>query len=117
MIIIPTILESFASLKDGTLKLVFSTNELTPEQLTGVAQNTQKFGFLAFKQDDFKQKEVDLLDNLESDFESKGKSKSQRLRNVLYRSWEQDNLGYDDFQLYYNFRLEKLITYLKDKLD
>ena len=41
----------------------------------------------------------------------------KRLRAVLYRNWEQNKEGYEDFQLYYNFKVEKIITHYKDKLD
>lgn len=117
MLIIPAILESFASLKDKTIKVVFHTNELTPEQLTGIALNTQKFGFLAFKEDAFKQRERDVLNNLESEYEDKGKSKAHRLRNVLYVSFEQDNKGYKIFDDYYSHVMETLINHFKEKLD
>ena len=117
MIIIPSILESFASLKDGTIKVVFHTNELTPEQLTGIAFNIQKFGYLAFKEDKFKQREKDVLEQLESEYQDTGKSKAQRLRAVLYVNFEQDNKGYEIFDDYYNHKMEKLIEYFKNKLE
>ena len=116
MLIIPAILNSYSSLKDGTLKITFETNEPTPEQVLGVAVNSQKFGFLAFKQDKFKQSEKDVLENLESEYEDKGKSKAQRLRAVLYVNFEQDNKGYNVFDDYYNFQMETLINHFKDKL-
>lgn len=117
MIIIPSILESFASLKDKTIKIVFHTNELTPEQLTGIAFNIQKFGYLVFKEDTFKQLEIDVINKLESDYQEQGKSKAQRLRAVLYRYFEQDNKGYEVFDDYYNFQMEKLINHYKNKLE
>ena len=117
MLIIPAILESFASLKDKTIKVVFHTNELTPEQLTGIALNTQKFGFLAFKEDAFKQREKDVLSGLESEYQDKGKSKGQRLRNVLYVNFEQDPKDYKVFDDYYNHQMETLIDHFKNKLE
>lgn len=117
MTIIPSILSSYSSLKDGTLKIVFETNEPTPEQLIGIATNVQKFGFLAFKQDAFKVNEKKVLESLESEYEEKGKTKSQRLRAVLFRNFEQDPQGYEVFDDYYNYRMEKLINHFKEKLD
>ena len=117
MLIIPSILESFASLKDKTIKIVFHTNELTPEQLTGIALNTQKFGYLAFKEDTFKQAEKDVLDNLESEYQDTGKSKAQRLRATLYRCFEQDSKDYKVFDDYYAYQMETLINHFKTKLD
>ncbi len=117
MIIIPSILESFASLKDKTIKVVFHTNELTPEQLTGIAFNIQKFGYLAFKEDTFKQTEKDVINKLESEYQDTGKSKAQRLRAVLYRYFEQDPKGYEVFDDFYNHYMEKLINHYKNKLE
>ena len=117
MLLLPAILESYRSLKDKTMKIVFETNELTPQQLIEIVNNSQKFGFLAFKEDEFKNEEKLLLEGLKSDYEDKGKSQSTRLRNVLYVNWQQDNLDYGIFNDYYNHHLEKLITHYKNKLD
>jgi hypothetical protein len=117
MLITGAILSSYQSLKDKTLKLVFETNEPTPEQIVEVAKLSQSFGFLAFKKDDFKQDEKEMLDNLESDYEDKGKSKSQRLRGVLYRNYEFKDEGYKTFSDYYASKMENLINHFKGKLD
>lgn len=77
----------------------------------------QKAGYLAFKGDPFKTDELQTLDSLEADFDDFGKTPGQRLRAVLYRLWEQKNEGYQDFNLYYRFKMEKLINHFKDKLD
>lgn len=117
MIIIPAILESYRSLKDKTIKLVFETNEPTPEQLTGIALNIQKFGYLAFKDEPFKQKEKEVLEGMKSDFEDRGKTPAQRLRGVLYRLWEKDGEGFKNSLDHYNSKMESIIAHLKGKLD
>lgn len=117
MIILPAILETYASLKDKTIKLVFYTQELTPENLVGISSHLQKFGYLAFKEDHFKESEKRVLENLESDYNETGKTKGQRLRAVLYRNFEQDDLGYKVFDDYYNRKMEELINHYKSKLD
>ena len=88
MTILPAILESFRSLKDRSFKIVFESNELSPEQVVGLNESLGDFGYLAFKKDAFKQSEKDMMDKLESDFEDKRKTPGQRLRGVLYRLWE-----------------------------
>jgi hypothetical protein len=50
------------------------------------------------------------------DFENE-KSDSQRMRNVLFRLWEQNKEGYEDFNLYYKYRMNKIIEFLKSKLE
>ncbi len=117
MLIIPAQLSTYSSLKDRTLKIVFETLEPTPEQLTGIALTQQKFGYLAFKIDKFKQIEKDVINKLKSDYQEQGKSKAQRLRAVLYRYFEQDNKGYEVFDDFYNNQMETLINHFKTKLD
>lgn len=115
--LIPALLVSYSSLKDKTLKITFETNEPTPEQLTGVALNIQKFGYLAFKDEPFKQKEKDVIESLKSDYEDNGKTPSQRLRAVLYRLWEKDKEGFKNAVDHYNSKMETLIEHFKSKLD
>lgn len=117
MILIPAILDRYSSLKDKTLSLVFHTNEPTPEQLYSIAKNSQKYGFLAFKDDELRNDEVKLIESLKSDEMEQGKTHSQRLRGVLYRNWEQESLGYKTFTDYYNRKMEEIITHYKNKLD
>lgn len=116
MITLPAVLESLRSLKDKTYKLTFETGELTPEQLTGIGQNLQQFGWLAFKQAGFGERDKVLLDSLKVDYDDNGKTKSQRLRGVLYRNWEHEPQGYEVFDDYYNHHMEKLISHYKSKL-
>jgi len=117
MIILPAILESFRSLKDKSYKIIFESNELTPEQMVGINESLGKFGYLAFKSDPFKQSEKDLINSLEADFEDKKKSPGQRLRGVLFRVWETYPEGYVDFPAYYTAKIETLINHFKGKLD
>ena len=116
MIIIPAVLDSFRSLKDKTLKVTFETNEPTPEQFMGIGQSIQQFGYLAFKVEPFKEKEKKALDDLETSYEDNSKTHSQRLRAVIFRSWENANEGFNDFDSYYKHKMESIITHLKSKL-
>jgi len=117
MLIIGSILESYRSLKDRTLKVIFECNEPTGEQLVQIATMSQKFGYLAFKEEPFKNSEKKMLEDLKSDFEIQGKTKGQRLRAVLYILFEQSPEGYEVFDDFYNAKMEKLIMHFKDKLD
>ena len=117
MIIIPAVLESYRSLKDKTLKIVFETNELTPEQTMGIAQNIQQFGYLAFKNEPFKATEKEVIESLKSDYEDNGKTPSQRLRAVLFINFQQADEGYKTFVDYYNAKMEKIVNHYKGKLD
>ena len=117
MLIIPVILDGYRTLKDKTFKVVFGTNELTPEQASTLQASLMEFGYLAFKPDPFKKYELDVIDGLEVEYEDTGKRPSQRLRAVLYRLWEQEPENYQDFNLYYEFHMNKIISHFKEKLD
>jgi len=117
LFIIPGQLVTFQSLKDRTLKLIFETGEPTPDQMAGVQYVLQTFGWIAFKPDELKEREKDILLDMKSDYDDVGKSKAQRLRAVLYRNWEQKKEGYEVFDDYYNHFLEKIIMHYKNKLD
>ena len=117
MIIFPAQLESYRSLKDKTIKVVFETNELTPEQMLGVASSLQQFGYLAFKNEPFKSNEKEVIENLKSDYEDNGKTPGQRLRAVMFINYEQRNEGYKTFSDFYNAKMETIINHLKSKLD
>jgi len=117
MIILPAILKSHRSKVDGTVDIVYETNEITPEQMAGVHENRGKFGYVAFKENPFDSQEKELLESLESDYDDGKKSDSQRLRGVLYRLWEKTPEGYEDFNLYKKFKMSKIINHYKKLLD
>ena len=115
MLIIPSILDTMATLKDGTIKLIFETNELRPADVGILFSYRKSMGFLVFKPETFNQDQIDIIESLKgSEFENE-KSDSKRMKNVLYRLWEQDKKGYDDFNLYYKYRMNDLIIMLKNE--
>jgi hypothetical protein len=117
MIIVPAILEGISTLKDGTIKLVYETQELRPVDVGVLFSYRNACGFLAFNPANFNKDEVDILEGLKaSEFDGE-KSDSKRMRNVLFRLWEQDKKGYDDFNLFYKYRMNDLISILKNEFN
>jgi len=86
MITIPSILESVATRKDGSVKL------------------------------DFKPNEIEKLSQLKVDYDDRTKTPSQRLRGVFYKLYEQDSEGFKSFSSYYEHRMEKVIEHFKTKI-
>ena len=115
-ILIAAIYEGSRDLKDRTKKLTFQTNEISPEIAAQLQMCVQNFVYVAIKSEDFTKSEVDSINNLKTDFEDMAKTHSQRLRAVIYRLWQQNNEGYKDFNLFYQFKMEGFITHLKSKL-
>jgi len=116
VIMLPAIYEGSRDLKDKTKKLVFQTNEITPEQAGKLQLCVQQFVYLAIKKESFEKEQLNLIQDCHSEIDDHVKTPSQRLRGALYRLWQQENEGYEDFNLYYNFKIEWMIKYIKSKL-
>lgn len=116
MIILPAQLDGLRTLADKTIKVTFETGELSPQDLLGLMENIHAFGYLAFKKEPFKEDEKEMLQELKSDFEFKGKSSSQRLRSVLYIMFQNNNEGFDSSVKHYEHWMERIITQMKTKL-
>ena len=116
MLILPSQIENPTTRKDKTWKVTIGTNELSAEQAAELVKLNQEFCYLCLKKDDFKSRDLEIISGIQSEFEFNEKPPAQRLRAVFYRLWEQDKQGYNDFQLYYNFHMEKVINHFKDKL-
>ena len=117
MIIVPSMLETITTLKDGTIKLVFETNELRPSDVGVLFSMRKSLGYLAFKSETFSEEQINLVETLKCDDFDDNKSPSKRMRNVLYRLWQQDNYGYDDFNVFYIYRMNNLIGILKNEFN
>ena len=117
MVIIPGLIEGIATRKDRTLSIRIGTQELTPSASLDVFSLNQQFCYIAFKVNDFKTTEKDILENINTDFEDNKKTDSQRLRSVLYLCFQKDNKGYADFKSYYAYEMNKIIEHFKTKLD
>lgn len=118
MILFPAILKGYRTKVDRSLTVIFETNELSPEKMGAIHSMLEKFGYVAFKGEDFKTEDKELLESLKADaIEDNTKTPSQQLRGVLFRNWEQSNEGYKLFSDYYRAKYEVLINHFKGKLD
>ena len=117
MLVIPAILEKFSSLNDRTIKLVFQTNEPSPEQMTAIYSSIKCAGFLAFNKDAFRTEQLNIIEETKADYEDKTKTPSKRLRDVLFISWKQHNEGYDTYEDYYRHKMDIFINHVKSKLE
>jgi isopentenyldiphosphate isomerase len=116
MIILPAQIEGLTSRKDKTIKVTFGTQELTPVDAAQVFQLNQRFCYIAIKEESFQQEELDNIDSIKTDLES-NKTPSQRLRGILYISYQQNDEGFKDFMTYYISKMDKLCEHFKSKLD
>ena len=84
MIVINSILSGFRSLKDGSLNLHFETQVPNAQQLTEIALNSQKEGYLVFSGQRLSDEQLDEIDKAKNDLYDSNKTKSKRLRSHLY---------------------------------
>jgi isopentenyldiphosphate isomerase len=115
MIVLPAQIESIASRKDKTIRLTLGTQELSPNTSAQLFSMNQDFCYIAIKTESFLQNELNIIDDLKADMNAK--TPSQRLRNILYRNFEQNNEGYKDFNTFYISMMEKICEHYKNKLD
>jgi hypothetical protein len=115
MITIATEIEGISTRKDKTLKIVFSTQELSPSQSGDLFSLQGKVAYLAIKTEKFQKSEVEFLSKAETDVDL-GKSPSERMRNVLFILWKQENEGYTEFNDFYRKKMEGFIDKLKSRI-
>lgn len=108
------IVDGLRTLKDNTVKLSLALLEQSPEQASKLFGMNNQHVKVYITTENISQDAADMLDEWE--VEAEGKSPSKRMRNVLYRLWEQDKQGYEDPELHYRFQMEKIITHFKNKL-
>lgn len=111
MIQVPAILTGFATKVDGGASIRFNTNELSDTDVLELKRNQGKFGHVLFKENEFT---VDDLPKEQA--EDKNKTPSKRLRAVIFIEWTQKG-KHGNFEEFYRLKMEKIIEYLKSKLD
>jgi hypothetical protein len=100
--------------KDKSVSLTFITQlEQSSEQFMAIDELLGDSGVIMFKSSgNLTTEEVKALDGVEIEVE--GKTKSERLRNVLYVLNKQGNTG--DFKEFYVTEMERIIEHYKGKL-
>jgi hypothetical protein len=108
----PATLTGISTKVDGGLSLRFVTKELTPEETLTALEFRNTYGWVLFREDEFKPE--DVPDKDAEDDETK--SPSTRLRNVLFVYWQQRKMSKGDFTTFYRREVEAIIETVKDKL-
>ena len=108
---IPAILSSLSFTKDRGLRLGFLSQELTKEEKDIVQDYFQKFGYLLFKANEFQEKDVPKIQAVK-----KCKSKSQILRQHIWRLWKNSNSTLTDEE-FYIITIDKLINLIDRRIN
>lgn len=105
-----------STLKDGSIKVVLETQELSSGRAGELfaLRNAIAAVYISPK-DSIDQREIDQVDKVDPEFQ--GKTQSQRLRNVLFKLFEQDKEGHKSFDTYYKSKTEIIIEHYKAKIN
>ena len=115
------ILDGFSVRRDKIIKLSVSFEGLTDDQLKEIYAMQNEGVYVQLSTESTEPDEIFNMDDTDAPFDSEleekvnDKSKSQRLRNVIYRGWEEAGEPMLNFEAFYNEEMEKVINYAKKK--
>jgi hypothetical protein len=115
-ILLSSQVENVSTRRDGTLKIVLGSQELSQGKAGELftMQNKVCAVYISVKET-VPQSVMDMVDQADADLP--GKTKSQRQRAVLYRIWELQKEGHKTFESYYSAKMEQDISDLKQTLE
>jgi hypothetical protein len=109
-------IEKISTRVDGSLFIGLGTPELSPSVVAALFGYRKKLMAIYLSpKETINQKEVDQVDKLNP--EIGGKTQSQRLRNVLFKLYDQNNEGHKTFDAFYHYHTEVIIEHLKKKIN
>lgn len=118
-------IDGIRTMADNTVRVNVGTPELSPDIVGQMYSMLKQPGYVVISTMPISQKQIDAVESATIDREFEEKTPSQRLRNVLYVLWEQQQpketnsegiTTYIDFDLYYKRKMNELITFIKNKL-
>ena len=118
-------IDGIKTMADNTVRVNVGTPELSPDVVGQMYSMLKQPGYVVISTMPISQKQIDAVESATIDREFQEKTPSQRLRNVLYVLWEQQQpketnsegiTTYIDFDLYYKRKMNELITFIKNKL-
>lgn len=114
-LLLPSVVSSIRSLKDGSVSVGIETQELSPAKAGELFSLRNKVVMMYLSPKDvITNQELKQVDSI--DAEMNGKSQSQRIRAVLYLLHQHEPEGFKTFEEYYRAKTERIIEHLKTKL-
>src|SRR5258708_3529254 len=109
-----SVISKVMTMADNTVRLQVDAQEAPAEIMAELFALKGSIGWFTFSEKVIT--EIDRKDLPEIKVESWEKTPSQRLRATLYVLWEQSKPDVT-FEQYYREQIEKIITYIKEKLN
>jgi hypothetical protein len=113
-VLFAAIVDKITTLKDKSCKIILDTSELTPARAGELFTLLNSLASVYISPAAIDSKEMAQVDAIEP--EMPGKSPSQRMRNVLFILYRQDQKGYKEFDGYYKSEMEAIINELKNNI-
>lgn len=112
---VPSEISKVETMRNGALKLRIDTQEnLSPEVRTKIMSMSDKLGWLTFSVRVITPEDIIDLPEIKND--SSSKTPSQRLRSVIYVLYNQEGKP-GDFEQYYTTKMNKIIDWIKEKIN
>lgn len=111
-------LDNIATRADGTLKVTLGTQELPPEMSAKLFALHRQHAHVLISPHGIGKDQIDIVKDMAVVTPKptvRGKSPSQRMRNVFFVYWEQ-NGSKGDFDDFYEEEMDKVINHYKSKL-
>lgn len=115
-ILLDGVVEGFRTRQDGSVVLSLASQEVDASIAGNLMMFRNKYVKCLLSDTNVTPLEEKLIDEEPVSGGKKAKTQSQRLRNTIYRVWEQEMGGKGDFDAYYKTRMEQVIDGFKDML-
>lgn len=118
MIVLKAQADGIATRKDRTIKITFSTQELKGKDAAKLLDLQNKMVTLGIAENEISPSEIKLLQEakLSIDDVPNGKSRSQRMRNALFRYWQSHDTGFENPEDHYNDYMDKSTNSIISKI-
>lgn len=111
MIQLPSTITKIESLLDNTIRIRVETQEVSSDAAVELFNLRGKLGWMVFSADSLTPSDIPKEKPNDMDTKTPG----QRLRAVLYVTWEQNGKK-GDFETFYRSSIERIIEKYKEKL-
>ena len=116
-IVLTGVLENISTRSDGSIKVVIGSQEMDESNAGQIFGLRNKFIKILLSDSNISEMEESLINEQQIQNGKKVKTKSQRMRAVLYRLHESNGGNVDTFQAYYDERMELMIDQIKARIE
>lgn len=117
MITFPAYVSQVRTMADGSLRITFDTQELSPDKMAAMFSSLKELGVVAFAPavSELTNEDLKLLDNVDKHIKEGQSSPSQLMRNALFGLWQRTQFdgGEDDIPPFDKWYREKILEWVE----